>query len=143
MILDDKTLSVLVVDDNQAFHHLVSAHLEQIKSFKRAVELDFAQDGKEAIEKLDQKDFALVILDWEMPVLGQGEVLRYLRKHHRLIPVVVISGVEHHHIADELKALKAAFLSKDQMKPETLHHAISVALALLNFNPSLFFERWD
>ena len=138
---DDQTLSLLVVDDNTVDQHLMAVHLGKIRAFKRGIELDFAMDGEEALAKLRTKGFALVVLDWNLPVLGQGAVLRALRKNGSRIPVVVITGMEHHHLADELVALKAAFLSKDTMSPETFHIAICQALALVHLNVAHFFEQ--
>jgi len=138
--VEDQVFSILVVDDNRVDQHLTGVQLRKIRSFKRGIELDFAMDGEEALAKLSKHDFALVVLDWNLPVLGQGEVLRYLRKNDSRIPVVVISGVEHRHLADELTALKGTFLSKDMMTPETFHVAICMALTLAGFNVSHFFE---
>ena len=137
---DDQALSILVVDDNPTDQQLVAIHLGKIRSFKREIELGFAIDGEEALAKLRRKGFALVILDWNLPVLGRGEVLRCLRKNGSRIPVVVISGVAQHHLADELAELKGTFLSKDQMSPATFHIAICIALSLVGLNISHFFE---
>ena len=137
---DDQNLSVLIVDDNLTDQHLVANHLVNIRSWKRKPDLDFSINGEEALAKLCQKNFALVILDWNLPVLGQGEVLRSLRKNGSRIPVVVISGVEPHHLANELEAIQGTYLSKDTMSPATFHVAICLALALVAVNVSHFFE---
>ncbi len=137
---DDKNLSVLIVDDNPTDQHLVANHLVNIRSWKRKPELDYAIHGGEALAKLREKNYALVILDWNLPVLGQGEVLRSLRKNGSRIPVVVISGVEPHHLANELEAIQGTYLSKDTMSPATFHVAICLALTLVGENISHFFE---
>lgn len=138
---NDQSFLVLVVDDNMADQHLMAIHLGKIGAFKREIEFDFAMDGAEALAKLHKKGFALVILDWNLPLLGQGEVLRQLRKDGNRIPVVVVTGMEYHHLADDLVALQGTFLSKDQMSPETFHIAICMALAQVDLNVSDFFEQ--
>ena len=135
------TLPVLVVDDNKTDQYLMAVHLGKIGSFKREIELDFAMDGEEALAKLRKKGFALVVLDWNLPVLGQGEVLRELRRNGSRLPVVVITGVEPQHLANDLAVLKGTFLSKDQMSPETFHIAICTALALVGLNVSDYFAQ--
>lgn len=140
MITDDKTSPVLVVEDNPVDRHLVVTQLQGIQSLKHDLKLDFASDGAEALAKLAEKDFALLILDWNLPVLGQGEVLRQLRKNNRRIPVVVTSGRERQQLANELVALQATFLSKDLMTPQTFHSVISAALALSGKNSADFFR---
>jgi len=137
---DDQNMSVLIIDDNTMDQQLVANHLAEIRSWKRRPDLEFAMNGEEALAQLRKKNFALVILDWNLPVLGQGEVLRSLRKNGSRIPVVVISGVEPQHLVNELAALKGTFLSKDTMSPATFHVAICLALALVDINVSHFFE---
>ena len=141
MTLDEQTLSVLVVDDNPGDQRLAAIHLREMRALKRGIEFEYAMDGKEALAKLRSKRFALVVLDWNLPLLGQGEVLRHLRKNGSRIPVVVMTGVAQHHLAPELEALKAAFLSKYTMSPETFHIVICLALALVDCNVSHFFEH--
>ena len=72
-----------------------------------------------------------------MVVLILVEVDYRLNNHP--IPVVVVSGVSHHHFSKKLKAFKTAFLSKDQMTTAAFQSAISVALALLDLNLTNFF----
>ena len=140
MTANDQILPILVVDDNHVDQHLMAVHLKQIRSFKRGIEIDFARDGAEALAKLRLRDFALVVLDWNLPVAGQGEVLRHLRNTGSRMPVVVVSGVGQQHLADELTALQGTFLSKDTMSPQTFHIAICMALALVKLNVAHFFE---
>ena len=128
---DEKTFRVLVVDDNPVDQELAVLHMGQTWPYERELELDFAVDGAEALAKLRTKKFALVVLDWMLPVLGDGEVLRQLRHHGQRIPVVVISGCEREDIAADLDALQAAFLNKDQMNADTFQLAIGHALTLL------------
>ena len=127
----EKTFRVLVVDDNPVDQELAVLHMGQTWPYERELELDFAVDGAEALAKLRTKEFALVVLDWMLPVLGNGEVLRQLRHHGQRIPVVVISGREREDIAADLDALQAAFLNKDQMNADTFQLAIGHALTLL------------
>jgi len=127
----EKSLPVLVVDDNPADQELTAIHLGEAWPFARVLELDFAADGAEALAKLRAKRFVLIVLDWKLPVLGDGEVLRQLRQQQVRIPVVVISGAERPDIAADLDSLQAAFLNKNQMNPDTFRLAIAQSLALL------------
>ena len=72
----EKTFRVLVVDDNLVDQELAVLHMGQTWPYERELELDFAADGAQALAKLRTKSFALVVLDWMLPVLGDGEVLR-------------------------------------------------------------------
>ena len=122
---------VLVVDDNPADQQLTAIYLGKAWPFERTLKLEFAVDGAEALAKLRAKPFAMVVLDWLLPVLGSGEVLRHLRQQGIRIPVVVISGGEREVIPADLDALQAAFLNKNEMNPDTFWSAISQSLTLL------------
>ena len=126
----EKTLPVLVVDDVPTEQELMATYLGEAWPFESVMELDFAADGKEALTKLRTKRYALLVLDWKLPVLGGDEVLRYLRQQGIRIPVVVISGLDRESIATNLDALAASFLSKTQIKPVTFRRAIAHALEL-------------
>ena len=132
----EKAFPVLVVDDDPIHQELVAIYLGQVWPFERVMELDFAADGAEALAKLRAKRFALVVLDWNLPVLGEGAVLRQLRQSGMRIPVVVISGLEREEMGVDLEAQAAAFLSKNQMNPETFELAIASALGLLGIQPA-------
>ena len=136
MTSEDKSLPVLVVDDNPMDQRLVAVYLGEAWRFKSGLELDFAKDGAEALAKLSTKHFTFVVLDWNLPVLGQGEVLRHLRKSGIRIPVVVISGGEREDIDADLDSLQASFLNKNQMNADTFWLAILHSLKMLDFKPS-------
>ena len=140
MTTEAQSLPVLVVDDSPADQKLTAIHLRAAWPFERTLQLEFAADGVEALDKLRTKHFTFVVLDWSLPVLGHGEVLRQLRQNKIRIPVVVISGREPQQIAPELAEHRAAYLSKDRMTPETFHTAISIALALVGMEEGRFFR---
>ena len=133
MTTEEQCLPVLVVDDNPADQQLTAIHLRAAWPFERTLKLEFAADGREALTKLYTKHFTFVVLDWSLPVLGQGEVLRHLRQNKIRIPVVVISGAGREEIDADLDGLQAAFLSKSEMNPDTFWAAISHSLKLLDF----------
>ena len=136
MTSEAKSLPVLVVDDNPGDQKLVAVYLGKAWTFERELELDFAADGEEALAKLRSKCFAVVVLDWNLPVRGHGEVLRHLRQNGIRIPVVVISGGEREEIDADLDSLQAAFLNKNQLNGDTFWLAIAHSLKLLDLKPS-------
>ena len=136
MTSEDKSLPVLVVDDNPLDQKLAAMYLGKAWPFERVLKLEFAANGEEALVKLRTKHFAFVVLDWNLPVLGHGEVLQHLRRSGIRIPVVVISGGERKDIDADLDSLQAAFLNKSQMNADTFWSAISHSLKLLDFKPS-------
>ena len=129
--LKEGVFPVLVVEDNPGDQRLAGILLGEAWPFEHGIELHFAEDGQEALIILQTKRFALVVLDWRLPVLGNGEVLHQLRRQGIRVPVVVLSGSDRDHIGDDLDELAAGYLHKDQMNPSTLQQAIADSLALL------------
>jgi two-component system sensor histidine kinase/response regulator len=122
---------VLVIDDSEIDREITTRHLGKAWPFERELVLDYATDGTEALEKIRVTRYALFVLDWKLPGMSGGEVLRAIRQHGVRVPVVVVSGLSREQLGDDLETLGAGFLNKDEMNPATLHDAIGVSLRLL------------
>jgi two-component system response regulator VanR len=79
---------VLVVDDDVAIRILIARLLS------RTFEVDSARDGAEAIEKIRENDYAVIILDLMMPRIDGVGVVNYLREHYpeKLKSVIVVTA---------------------------------------------------
>jgi hypothetical protein len=60
-----------------------------------------------------------------------------MRRERILTPVLVVSGLPHERIPENLALLGAAFLNKDEMDSVTLRDAIAAALQQLGLRHSL------
>src|SRR5213593_1528873 len=79
---------VLIVEDNSDVRRLYAIGLNQ-----RGFEVKLAANGAEAVERIDAERPDVILLDWLMPLMGGGEVLRKLfEKGSVPIPIIVISG---------------------------------------------------
>jgi signal transduction histidine kinase len=80
---------ILVVDDNESNRDMLSRRLQRLGHSTA-----LAENGKEALDKLAQEPFDLVLLDVMMPVLDGLETLARIKadKHLRNIPVIMISA---------------------------------------------------
>ena len=82
---------VLVVDDDKLNRMMLSQGLQQ--AGHQAVTAD---DGEQALERLQAEPFDLVLLDVLMPGMDGFEVLSFIKGHPDLrhLPVIMISGLE-------------------------------------------------
>jgi adenylate cyclase len=82
---------LLVVDDNKVNRLLLGHSLEQ-----QGHGVSFAENGREALEKLRSERFDLVLLDIQMPVMDGYQVLEQLTTdlHLRDIPVIMTSALD-------------------------------------------------
>ena len=85
------TGELLVVDDNRVNRLLIGRVLEQLGH-----RVAFAENGRQALERLRSHPADLVLLDIEMPELNGYETLEALRADAQLreIPVVMMSSVD-------------------------------------------------
>jgi DNA-binding NtrC family response regulator len=79
----------LVVDDDAGIRVLVTRVLA-----RHGFLVETARDGAEAIEKLLQRDYAVIALDLMMPRIDGFAVVSYLTKHHpeKLGSVIVMTA---------------------------------------------------
>ena len=79
---------ILLVDDEQAITEELAAFLTRT-GFKVSV----ARDGMEGLQKIEDLDPDLVILDVLMPRMDGRETLRTLREEENWIPVILLTQV--------------------------------------------------
>jgi two-component system, chemotaxis family, chemotaxis protein CheY len=86
----DTALPVLVVDDSHTIGLVITKHLQNLGF----TDIDLAQDGQSALDRLRQKQYRLVISDWEMQPMGGEQFLKVLRQDTRYakVPVILITG---------------------------------------------------
>jgi CheY-like chemotaxis protein len=84
-------IRVLLVDDEKDFREIFSAWL----AFKGYVVVT-AEDGEDALEKLESHAFDLVLLDLMMPRVDGYEFLRRVRKNarHAGLAIVILTAVQ-------------------------------------------------
>lgn len=81
---------VLVVDDSQTTRSIVLKLLDGIGF----TNIDIAEDGQSGLEKIGQKQYGLLISDWEMPQMSGEEFVKAVRQHagYMKVPIIVITA---------------------------------------------------
>jgi len=87
-----KKSEVLVVDDSRLMRMVLTKALQDLGF----TNIDTAVDGRDAIRKLLEKSYDLMLLDMEMPEMNGIEVLTNMNFDSRIkgTPTIVISGNE-------------------------------------------------
>jgi two-component system, OmpR family, response regulator VicR len=78
----------LIVEDDPAIRRLVGKLLQ-----RRGIDIDVANDGKQAIEKIRTGDYSVLILDLMVPEVNGFEIIDFVRKNQIRTPVAVVSAV--------------------------------------------------
>ncbi len=83
------TLHALVVEDSPTMRQLIVFALSRVKSLK-VVEAD---DGVDALKKLSQQHFDVLITDINMPMMDGLKLVSMVRKDevHKDIPIIIIT----------------------------------------------------
>jgi two-component system chemotaxis response regulator CheY len=83
------TLHALVVEDSPTMRQLIVFALSRIKVLK-VVEAD---DGVDALKKLSQQHFDILITDINMPMMDGLKLVSMVRKDevHKEIPIIIIT----------------------------------------------------
>ena len=108
----DKNMSILIVDDYKTMLRIIRNLLKQL-GFN---DVDEAIDGSSALTKLRDKDFGLVISDWNMEPMSGLQLLQEVRADVKLkeIPFIMITAESK---SENVSAAKEAGVSNYIVKP--------------------------
>jgi PAS domain S-box-containing protein len=112
-----KSKSILIVDDSVD-------NLEIIKLFLNSYggDPDIALDGKEALKKVKNKKYDVILMDIEMPNMNGFQVIKELRHRKNRTPVIALTA--HALPEDRLKTKNAGFIDH-VTKPIDFNYLVS------------------
>ncbi len=118
-----KGRSILIVDDEKNILLTLSQSLEVLQ-----LETDTAANGEEALAKLKEKNFSLILLDLRMPGIDGMEVLRQVRQIRPDILIIMISAYGTVELAVEAMKLGAVDFIQKPFSPEEVRALVSQVL---------------
>lgn len=77
---------ILIVEDEEKIARFVTLELEH-----EGYQVEYAADGRTAVDQALERDYDLVLLDVLLPQLNGVEVLRRIRKH-KDVPVIMVTA---------------------------------------------------
>jgi two-component system, chemotaxis family, chemotaxis protein CheY len=122
----DMNMNILIVDDYKTMLRIISNLLKQL-GFKNIEE---ATDGSEALRKLREGNFNLVISDWNMAPMTGLQLLKEVRADAKLKPLPFIMVTAESKTENVVEA-KTAGVSNYIVKPfnaETLKQKLTAVL---------------
>ena len=112
--INKKDFRVLIAEDNDSNFSLVQHILFKYK-------LTRVKNGVEAIEKVRNEQYDIILMDMKMPVMGGLEAIRKIREFNTKIPIIALTAYAFD--SDRASALEAgcnAFLTKPLSKSQLL-----------------------
>jgi len=115
-----KTRSILIVDDEKNIRLTYSQALTVL-----GVDVDTAENGREALAKLKEKDFRLILLDLRLPGIGGMDVLRQVRRIRPDTRVIIITAYGTIESATEAMKLGAWDFLQKPNAPDEIRDLVS------------------
>jgi CheY-like chemotaxis protein len=101
--------SILVVDDEFGIAEVLEALLADA-----GYRVTRAINGRQAMERLHESSFDVMLLDMMMPLMDGPETLRTIRRHerHAALPVVLMSGLSRDQVEARVSDAYQGYLQK-------------------------------
>ena len=84
--MPDKNMKILIVDDFSTMRRIIRNILKQLEF----INVEEAEDGSVAFEKLKDADYDLLITDWNMPNMTGLDLLKEIRANEKLKDLKVL-----------------------------------------------------
>ncbi len=125
---------VLVVDDEEAYRSLMAGHLE-----RKGFEVEKASDGKEALARLQESSFDVLVTDLMMPKISGLDLLRQAKKIDPWLEVIVITASGH--VGNAVSAMREDGAYDYLLKPLETIGELSLAVGRAAQHRNLRFDR--
>ena len=86
----EEKIKILIVEDEQDIRDLMCFHLS-----KQSIEVDTAENGKVAYDKLLKNKYDLVVMDWMIPEVSGLDLVSWIRKKDHIqykTPVLMVTA---------------------------------------------------
>lgn len=87
--ISDKKLDILVAEDYDINRMLIESVFEKYKNIK----LDFAHDGKEAVQKVKENQYDIILMDINMPQMNGMDATKIIRQElGKNLPIIALTA---------------------------------------------------
>jgi DNA-binding NarL/FixJ family response regulator len=108
----ESEVKIIIADDHPLIRKIVTSTLNNEPRFKVIAE---AQDGLDAVEKVEELKPDVVVLNITMPVMDGFEAARRIHSKHPKIPIVILSSDVDQRFVDEARKIGArAYVPKSE-----------------------------
>jgi len=82
-----KKIKILLTEDKKINQDIILGILDHNR-----FQIDIANNGKEAVEKIKKENYLLVLMDIEMPIMNGYEATKRIRLIDKNIPIIALSS---------------------------------------------------
>ena len=121
-------ISILLVEDND-FNQMVA--VDTLEETIKNVKIDIAENGKIALEKIQQKMYDVVLMDLNMPEMGGIEATKLIRAFDKPLNLIPIMAMTANVTKDEMDKCVAAGMNDYITKPFQVEELLSKISSLI------------
>ena len=125
-----KETDILLIEDNPINQEIIIGLLENSN-----LKLDIANNGQEGIEFFQKKEYALILMDIQMPVMDGYKASKIIRQKNRDIPIIALSA---NAMKEDIEKSKAHGMNSHLNKPIDVEKLYKV---LLQYIPHQFIKE--
>jgi DNA-binding NtrC family response regulator len=126
--MEDKKIDVLLVDDEAIVGNRLKPALTKI-----GCQVEVFEDSKEALKRIDEKEFDIIVTDIMMADVNGIQLLEYVQKKAIRTKVIMITGYATEALAREAMAKGAFDIISKPFRPNDLREVIAKAAKALGF----------
>jgi DNA-binding NtrC family response regulator len=124
--MNEQSLQILVLDDEPIVGKRLKTALE-----KSGYTVEVFEDSRAAMQRLDEKEFDIIVTDVRMEEVDGIQVLEHVLERSERTKVIVITGYATVEVAREALAKGAFDFIAKPFKPDDLRQVIARAAAAL------------
>jgi CheY-like chemotaxis protein len=109
--MTEAKIQILLTEDQKIYQEIFIEML-----IGSGIQIDIASNGKEAIDKLSKKAYALIVMDIEMPIMNGYEATQHIRQSDKQIPIIALTS--NNTVHDILKSQEMG-MNEHLIKPTT------------------------
>ncbi len=118
-------MKALVVDDSAVMRKVLIGALSRAN----ITDVDQAADGAEAVQKVQENDYDIILLDWNMPNMLGIDALKAIRAMGKTMPIIMVTTeAEKSRVLEALKAGATNYVIKP-FEPNTIIGKIQEVLS--------------
>jgi DNA-binding NtrC family response regulator len=130
--MEDKKIDVLLVDDEAIVGNRLKPGLT-----KFGCKVEVFEDSKEALKRIDEKEFDIIVTDIMMADVNGIQLLEYAQKKSTRTKVIMITGYATEALAREAMAKGAFDMISKPFRPNDLREVIAKAAKALGFKEAI------
>lgn len=114
------TIEILLTEDQEIHQEIFIEML-----LGSGIHIDIASNGKEALDKSLQKNYALIVMDIDMPIMNGYEATQKIRQYDQEIPIIALTS---NNTVQDILTSKELGMNEHLIKPTTfaiLHKTLS------------------